>query len=129
MSPPAVLIDEGLPAKVAEALALLDWPANAIGDGSAPQRGSTDKANIKWCAERRAVLVTNDHGKKDRTILDHLNAQHVHAVFIPSTLRSAEPYVLARALLGAAEALGDHITRQRRLLRHRLRPSGKLEPR
>lgn len=122
-----LLLDEGLPACVAEALATLGLDAHAVGHPGAPPRGSSDADNCAWCGTRSAVLVTNDRGKSDKTIFDHLAQHQVHAIFVHNDLRFADEHVLARALL-AAEARIDLIA-AKRLLRHRLRTGGGLEKR
>ena len=122
-----LLLDEGLPAAVAEAFATLGLDALAVGHPGAPPTGSADATNCAWCRDRSAVLVTNDRGKSDRTIFDHLAQYHVHAIFVHNDLRFAEEHVLARALL-VAESKIDHLG-EKHLLRHRLRPGGGLEKR
>jgi hypothetical protein len=126
---PPILLDQGLPWQVAASLSDLGLTAHAVGDAGAPAEGSADEVNIRWCADNGAILVTNDRGKKDKTILSHLNSHHVHAVFVYKDLRGAEPADLMRALLNAAEALADLVARPRGLVHHRLKPSGRLEPR
>jgi hypothetical protein len=126
---PAILLDQGLPWQVAEALRALDLPANAIGDGIAPPEGSSDETNIQWCAQNDVVLITNDLGSKDKTIYRHLTTHHVHAVFIFKDLRAAEPYELARALLNSAQRLGEMTATGKGLVHHRLRRGGGLEKR
>jgi predicted nuclease of predicted toxin-antitoxin system len=122
-----LLLDEGLPATVAEALATLGLDTLAVGHPGAPPRGSSDATNCAWCRERSAVLVTNDRGKSDKTIFDHLAQFHVHAIFVHNDLRFADDHVLARALL-TAESKIDHIA-AKQLLRHRLRIGGGIEKR
>lgn len=124
-----LLLDEGLPASVALALSTLGWDVKAVGMPDAPSKGSGDEINCAWCAERDAVLVTHDRGRKDKTILNALAEHHVHAVFVYAELRAGPAHNLARALLVAESAMDDLATRQRGLLQHRLKPTGKLEPR
>jgi hypothetical protein len=124
-----LLFDEGLPAQIAEALRTLELDAQAIGDPGAPPRGSDDEDNIKWCKAHGAILVTNDRGKKDKTILDHLASYHVHAIFVHADLRAAEPHRLASALLHAEGKIDDLASSARGLIRHRLRTAGGLEKR
>lgn len=122
-----LLFDEGLPAKVAEAFRVLGLAAHAIGDDGAPVRKSTDRTNCEWCKANAAVLITNDRGRKDPTILDHLAEQHAHAIFIYNDLRAAEEHELACAVLRAEKRIEEIAAKQ--LLRHRLRPGGGLEKR
>jgi hypothetical protein len=126
---PPILLDQGLPWQVAAALSQLGLSAHAVGDPGAPQEGSDDETNITWCADKGAILVTNDRGRKDKTILRHLNTHHVHAVFVYKDLRDADPYHLARALLNAADTLADWASRPRGLIHHRLKATGRLESR
>jgi predicted nuclease of predicted toxin-antitoxin system len=121
-----LLIDEGLPASIAEALRTVEVDALAIGDVGAPTKGSTDETNVPWCAAQGRLLVTNDRGKKDRVILDLLNQHHVHALFVYNDLRSAAPHHLLRALLRAEDAL-DQAAGLRGLIAGRLRPTGRIE--
>lgn len=67
-----LLIDEGLPPRIAEALRAVEVDALAIGDVGAPAKGSPDETNVPWCAKEGRLLVTNDRGRKDRVILDLL---------------------------------------------------------
>jgi hypothetical protein len=122
-----LLFDEGLPPSVATAFRALGLKAHAVGDDGAPKKGGTDKANCEWCKSNGAVLITNDRGKKDRTIFDHLAEQKAHAVFVYNDLRAAPEHHLARAVL-IAEGRMDGIAAKERL-RHRLRSGGGLEKR
>jgi predicted nuclease of predicted toxin-antitoxin system len=126
---PPILLDQGLPWRVAASLRELGIDALAVGDPGAPPEGSDDETNIRFCKDEGRVLVTNDRGRKDKQILVHLQANRVHAVFVYKDLREAEPYALARALLDAAEAMADRVGRSRGLLSDRLKPTGRLEPR
>lgn len=121
-----MLIDEGLPAIVAEAFRALRLTASAIGDDGAPPKGSPDDVNVAWCAANKAVLITNDYGRKDKTILNALAQHRVHAVFIRNDLRKESPHLLARALLCAEEAMQDRNDRAHGLIHHFLSPGGKL---
>jgi hypothetical protein len=121
-----LLIDEGLPASIAEALRLVEVDALAIGDIGAPTKGSVDEVNVPWCAKQKRLLVTNDRGKKDRVILGLLNENHVHALFVYNDLRAAPPHHLLRALLRAEEAL-DQAVGRRGLIAGRLKPTGRIE--
>lgn len=103
-------------------------PANAVGLPGAPPDGSSDEVNCRWCQQHEAVLVTHDRGKGDKEILNMLAQHRVHAIFVYSDLRSAEPYQFARAILNA-EAKMDTIVAGRRLLHHRLKRTGRLEAR
>jgi hypothetical protein len=123
-----LLIDEGLPPGIAQALRAVEIDALAIGDVQAPPRQSSDEANVAWCAEQERLLITNDQGKKDRVILDLLNQHHVHALFVYPDLRAAPPHHLLRALLRAEEAL-DQAASRRGLIASRLKSSGRIEPR
>lgn len=123
-----LLIDEGLPAGVAEALRAVELDALAIGDVGAPARGSADETNVPWCAAQNRLLVTNDRGKKDRVILGFLNQHHVPALFVYNDLRAAPPHHLLRALLSAEAAL-DQAAGQRGLIAARLKPTGRIESR
>jgi Domain of unknown function (DUF5615) len=124
-----VLIDEGLPYSIAAAMRAVGLDAWAVGDDGAPPSGSTDRANIDWCAERGVVLVTNDLGRKDRAIVEHLASRHVHAVLVYRDLRAAEPHKLLRALLCAEEELERIAGLTQGLIHHRIKPSGRLEKR
>lgn len=124
-----LLLDEGVPASIAQALRLLDLDVLAIGDDGAPARGSLDHENIAWCAARGAVLVTNDRGKKDKTIFDALAQYRVHALFVYKDLLAGEPHRLARALLEAEDKIGTEVAKKKGLLRHRLRPRGGIDSR
>lgn len=124
-----LLLDEGLPHRVASALSQLGWDVRAVGHDDAPPRSSSDEVNCRWCADRGAILVTNDRGRKDRVILDLLAQHHVHALFIHDDLRAAELHDLARALLNAEKALVDRASRPRGLIHHRLMPTGRINPR
>jgi hypothetical protein len=44
----------------------------AIGDGTAPPRGSSDATNVAWCLEYVCALVTIDRGRKNPEIRDLL---------------------------------------------------------
>lgn len=115
---------------MAAALRAVDLVAYAIGDdGEVPAQGSADEVNVSWCATRGVVLVTNDRGKKDKTIFNHLATHHVHAIFVHDELRSADPHRLLRAILLAEEEMDQLAQRPRGLIQRRLRPSGKLEKR
>lgn len=122
----SLLIDEGLPHRVAEALRAVEIDALAIGDPQSPPRGSSDETNVEWCAKQGRLLVTNDRGKKDRVILGVLNQHHVHALFVYDDLRAAPPHHLLRALLRAEDAL-DQAVKRRGLISARLRPTGKID--
>jgi hypothetical protein len=124
-----LLLDEGLPAQVAVALQAVDPVAHAIGDEGAPPRNSGDETNIAWCGDRGAVLVTNDRGKKDKTIFNRLATHHVHAIFVHNDLRSSDPHHLLLALLRAEQEMDTLASRPRGLIQRRLTPSGKLEKR
>jgi hypothetical protein len=126
---PPILLDQGLPWQVAAGLRVLGLDVTAIGEEGAPPEGSEDLVNIQWCAENGAVLVTNDRGRKDKTILTHLNTHRVGALFVYKDLRAAEPYELARALLNASERLAALVARPQGRVHHRLKPTGRLEPR
>jgi predicted nuclease of predicted toxin-antitoxin system len=122
-----LLLDEGLPPAVAHALYTLGLVVWAVGDPGAPVRKSSDEVNCAWCAENNAVLVTNDRGKKDRTIFDHLAQQHVHAIFVHKDLRDGPEHLLAKALLIAEPKM--ELWAAKHLLRHRLQPGGGLKKR
>lgn len=125
-----LLIDEGLPGQAAAAaLRELGLKAHAVGDAGAPPKRSSDEVNVAWCADREAVLVTHDRGRKDRVILRLLAQHHVHAVFVYRDLRVAPPHEFARALLNAESEMEALAGRRRGLLHHRLRPSGHLAKR
>lgn len=121
-----LLIDEGLPPRVAEALRAVEVDALAIGDVGAPAKGSADETNVPWCAQEGRLLVTNDRGRKDRVILDLLNQHHVHALFVYNDLRAGPPHHLLRALLHAEDAL-EQAAGRRGLVAGRLRRSGRVE--
>jgi hypothetical protein len=124
-----LLFDEGLPPAVAQALRCLDLTAWAIGENGAPARSSSDEINCQWCESRGAVLVTNDRGKKDRTIFDSIAQHHVHAIFVHNDLRTRAPHYLLRAMLIAEERMDELAARRHGLLAHRLTRSGRLEKR
>ena len=123
-----LLFDRGLPPAVADGLERLGVAAHAVGRGEAPPEDSPDEENCLWCRERGAVLVTNDRGKKEHAILDALAIHRVHAVFVHNDLRSAPAYQLARAVLCAEQRMDD-IVAGKRLIRHRLKPTGRLDKR
>jgi len=123
-----LLLDKGLPHVVAQGLAALGIEANAVGQPGAPPDNSSDEDNCKWCVEHRAVLVTNDRGKGDKEILNALANHRVHAIFVYGDLQTGPPHELARALLNAEGKIEKWVD-SRRLLGHRLRPSGGLENR
>lgn len=75
-----LLIDEGLPSTVAKAFSILRLTAHAVGEPDAPPRASSDDDNCAWCQKHGAVLVTNDRGRADKTIFNHLAQRHVHAI-------------------------------------------------
>jgi hypothetical protein len=112
---------------VASAFSALALQANAVGHTEAPPRGSGDDVNCQWCQANGAVLVTNDAGKKDKTIHDLLAQHRVHAVFVPKELRDGPEHLLALALLKAENKM-EQIARKN-LLHHQLRPGGGLEKR
>jgi hypothetical protein len=125
---PALLFDEGLPgARLAQALRALGLEAEAVGERGrdSPRRGGSDAENSAWCAERGAVLVTNDWGRKDPAIHAALASHKVGAVFIDRKLRAAEPADLAMALLRARTGIAE-LAAKRAPISHKLRPNGKL---
>jgi hypothetical protein len=124
-----LLLDEGLYPVVADALRCVGLDARAVGHLGAPGKQSVDEANCRWCAERDAVLVTNDRGKKDKTIFKALDRHGVHVIFVHDDLRSRPPQHLLLALLKAEAAIDDLCGRRRQLLRRRLTPTGRLEKR
>lgn len=123
-----LLIDEGLPASVAAALAALELSAHAVGQPGAPGRQSPDEINCQWCQRNGAVLVTQDRGKRDKTIFSFLATYRVHAIFVHDELRNKPVHILAKALL-LAEGEMDQLADGRGLIQRRLRPKGKLEKR
>jgi hypothetical protein len=84
-----------------------------MGDGEAPPIQSSDEDNIRWCAEKAAVLVTNDRGKKDRTIGNHLASHHDHVIFDHDDLRSGDPHLVLLAVLLAENDIDLHVNRPR----------------
>ncbi len=124
-----LLLDVGLPHQVAQALSTIGWPADAVGQPGAPASNSSDAGNCQWCKQNgNAVLVTNDRGKKDKTIFDHLAQHQVDAIFVHNDLRFAPTRKLAKALLNCEGKL-DQLTAGKGSIRHRLRPGGGLEKR
>ena len=123
-----LLFDEGAHSPVARALRILDLEAWAVGEPGAPHRGSSDADNAAWCSARGAVLVTSDRGRKNRAILSALATSRVHAIFLYKDLRGAPRHHLARALLRAEERM-EQIAAGRRLIHHRLTPTGGLDER
>ncbi len=109
-------------------LAALELSAHAVGQPGAPAKQSPDETNCQWCQRNGAVLVTQDRGKKDKTIFSLLATYHVDAIFVHDELRNAPPHILAKALL-RAEGEMDQLAGGRSLIQRRLRPSGKLEKR
>ena len=99
-----------------------------MGRDDAPADDSPDEENCKWCKDHGAILVTNDRGKKDKVILVALAAHHVDAIFVYRDLRTGPPGNLAKAIL-AAEGKIDALRASKKLIHHRLRPSGNLVPR
>lgn len=124
-----LLLDEGVPPSIARAFRELELEVFAVGEEGAPPRRSPDGDNVKWCADRGAVLVTNDRGKKDRAILDALAQHRVHALFVHEDLTAGPPHILASALLKAESKIEAVVRKTRGLLRHRLRPGGGIEAR
>jgi Domain of unknown function (DUF5615) len=125
-----LLFDQGLFPSVARALRELSLEALAVGEPGAPAEGSSDADNCKWCSDTGAILVTNDRGKKEKDILDALAEYHVHALFIYKDLRAGPPHRLAGALLAAEQRMDDVVSRPRGgLLRHKLKPGGRIEKR
>jgi predicted nuclease of predicted toxin-antitoxin system len=120
-----LLLDEGLPSAIAEALRAVEVDALAVGDVQAPPKQSSDETNIAWCREHGRLLVTNDRGKKDRVILDLLRQHHVHALCLQRPSSRAAPSSLASAP-HAEHGIEDAATR-RALISARLKPSGRLE--
>jgi hypothetical protein len=122
-----LLFDQGLPGgrKVSSALSALGLEAKTVGGAGAPPEDSADEANIRWCKQHRAVLVTHDRGNKDREILTMLDRFEVGAILVLRNLRQVPPHHLARALL-AAEAKMDHLAASGTRIRHHLRPTGNL---
>jgi len=121
-----LLIDEGLPASdVATALRAVRLEAAAVGEVT--PRQSDDQTNVTWCAENGAALVTNDRGRKERVVLRLLAQHRVHALFVYNDLRAAPPHKLLYALLAAEQRMDDAVGRG--LLHHKLKPTGRLEPR
>ena len=125
-----LLIDEGLPSSVARALRELELPVWAVGevDEGAPPRESDDEENCQWCANRGAVMITNDRGRENPIILRALQAHRVPAVFVYKDLRTAPPHRLASALL-RAEAAIDDFAGSRSPEPRRLYPNGRLKRR
>lgn len=123
---PPLLFDEGLPHQVAKAFATLGLMAHAVGDGDAPAFMSSDTANCEWCAERGAMLVTNDRGKGDKEIRAALAATGIDALFVFDDLRAAPSHELARALLLAEHRIAE-LGSNKKPIRRRLKPSGRLE--
>lgn len=108
---------------------MLQLEAFANGDDGVPPTQSTDEVNVVWCAQRGAVMVTNDRGRKERIILPLLAEHRVHAVFVYNDLRADPPHALARALLCAEAAMHALAARKSGLISHRLTPNGKLTKR
>jgi hypothetical protein len=124
-----VFIDEGLPSLVADALRVLRLEAFANGHSDAPPKGSADDVNVPWCAQRKAVMITNDRGRKQPMIRNLLTQHRVHAIFVYNDLRARPPHALARALL-CAEPKIDQLAAQRNgLISHRLTENGGLTKR
>ncbi len=121
-----LLLDKGLPWTVAQALATLGLPADAVGLPGGPAENSPDDENCRWCLANGAVLVTNDRGKTNRAIIDALASYRVHAIFVYNDLRTGPAYPLARALLNAEGHMDTIVANRRRLIRHRLTPNGGL---
>lgn len=122
---PPMLFDEGLSRRVAEgAFALLGIDAHAIGGPDAPPFASSDTVNCEWCAERSAILVTNDQAKSDKELLAALAQTGVHAIFVFDDLRSEQDR-LAYALMRASHRIPS-LTNGKKPMRHRLRRTGGL---
>jgi predicted nuclease of predicted toxin-antitoxin system len=119
-----LLFDEGLSSHVATAFSALSLQAKAVGQPEAPPRGSEDDTNCAWCSSNKAVLVTNDRGKKDKSIHNLLAQHHVHAIFVHNDLRDGPEHLLAKALLNAESDMEAKSTKH--LLHHRLRVKGGL---
>jgi hypothetical protein len=124
-----ILLDEGLPWQVAEALRAAGLEAFAVGhDPEAPPDQSDDDVNVKWCQARGSVLVTNDRGRKEKVILRALAAERVHALFVYKDLRAAPPHALLKALLVAEERM-EQLAAGRGLIHHKLKSTGRLAQR
>jgi predicted nuclease of predicted toxin-antitoxin system len=76
------LFDENLPAPVAKFLGDLEYDITAIGELGAPPVQSDDFTNVEWCVTNQAVLVTTDHGRKNRAILDALAEHQADVLFL-----------------------------------------------
>jgi len=100
----------------------------AVGQPGAPAKQSPDETNCDWCRRNGAVLVTQDRGKKDKTIFKFLATYRVHAIFVHDDLRRVPVHILAKALL-LSEGEMDHLADGRSLIQRRLKPKGKLEKR
>jgi hypothetical protein len=57
---------------------------------------STEAGDVR--SGRGVVLVTNDRGKKDRTMLDAIAQHHVHALFVYPDLHATPAHELALRL-------------------------------
>jgi predicted nuclease of predicted toxin-antitoxin system len=125
-----LLVDQGLPPCVADALSRLSIDAHAVGGPApAPPKGDGDggdDVNVDWCRTRDAILVTNDRGKKDKVIIDLLAERHVHAIFVGKELRDGPARDLAAAVLNA-ERETERILGHGQLIKHHLSRSGKLK--
>jgi predicted nuclease of predicted toxin-antitoxin system len=78
------LLDENLSPVVGRALKSVGYEYESVGDPPAPPRRSSDSTNAQWCYENEAVLVTCDHGRKNREIVAALAAYAICVVFVPA---------------------------------------------
>jgi predicted nuclease of predicted toxin-antitoxin system len=60
--PTQFLLDENLPPKAAELLALFGYPFLAVGGPAEVPRGSSDADIARWCGANGVVWVTLDRG-------------------------------------------------------------------
>lgn len=80
------LFDENLPAQIAEGLSTCGLTTYAVGDSSAPSRGSSDAENVAWCLANQCALVTTDRGRKNPEIKLLLASTKLSLVLVSSKL-------------------------------------------
>lgn len=88
----AFLFDENVPQRsdLARGLTLCTFEVFAVGDPPAPPRGSGDETVVDWCVGRQAVLVTADHGKKNREMMPLLRGRSVRVLLVPPGMTARE---------------------------------------
>jgi hypothetical protein len=82
------LLDENVPRALQTALSRKapELPVWRVGGRGAPPRGTPDPEILRWCEERKVVLVTNNRGSMPVHLQHHLaQGRHVPGIFIMDT--------------------------------------------